>query len=145
MTFLPPLDPAAERCARTIVLSNICTRCTVPLKLASSANALAHLAGLDPTTGPSTGYPPFETDWRVQSYGKKPLPDEIGWSEAASAYAAQPKRFADPDLYEHAPSDLSEIPETPLGDMIRLGRTIFTDTQVQRGTFVGSDLACSNC
>ncbi len=28
---------AAETCARTIVLSNICTRCAVPLKLASSA------------------------------------------------------------------------------------------------------------
>ena len=44
-----------------------------------------------------------------------------------------------------SPPDLSEIPETPLGDMIRLGRTIFTDTQVLRGTFVGNDLACSNC
>lgn len=106
--------------------------------------AIAHLASLDPAAGPSTGYTPLDTDWPVQTYNTTPLPDEIIWSKAESAYAAQEKRLADPDLYEHVPEP-SEIPEGPLGDMIRLGREVFTNTQVLRGTFVGNDLACSNC
>ena len=73
------------------------------------------------------------------------MPDGIIWSDADAAYAAQEKRLSNPDLYEHVPPDPSAIPETPLGDMIRLGREIFTNTQVLRGTFVGNDLACSNC
>jgi thiosulfate dehydrogenase len=107
--------------------------------------AIAHFAGLDPAAGPSTGYTPFTTDWPVLTYNTKPLPDEITWSKAEAAYAAQEKRLADPALYEHVPPGLAEIPDTPLGDMIRLGREIFTNTQVLRGTFVGNDLTCSNC
>ena len=34
--MLPPLAPAAETCARTTVLSNICTRCAVGLSPASA-------------------------------------------------------------------------------------------------------------
>ena len=86
--------------------------------------AIAHFASLDPAAGPSTNYPPIETDWPVQTYNTKPLPDEIIWSKAEAAYAAQEKRLADPELYEHVPPEFSEIPEGPLGDMIRLGREI---------------------
>ena len=107
--------------------------------------AIAYFANLDPAAGPSTGYTPYDTEWPVLTYSTKPLPDEIIWSHADAAYAAQEKRLANPDLYEHVPPDLSAIPETPLGDMIRLGREIFTNTQVLRGTFVGNDLSCSNC
>ena len=109
------------------------------------AAAIAHFAGLDPAAGPSTGYTPYETEWPVLTYTTKPLPDGITWSDADAAYAAQQKRLSNPDLYEHVPPDPSAIPETPLGDMIRLGQEIFTNTQVLRGTFVGNDLSCSNC
>jgi hypothetical protein len=36
LIFLPPFAPAAETCARTTVLSNICTRCAVLLVSARS-------------------------------------------------------------------------------------------------------------
>jgi hypothetical protein len=36
LTVLPPLAPAAETCARTTVLSNICTRCAVGLICANA-------------------------------------------------------------------------------------------------------------
>ena len=36
LVVLPPLAPAAETCARTVVLSNICTRCAVGLSSASA-------------------------------------------------------------------------------------------------------------
>ena len=107
--------------------------------------AIAYFAGLDPAAAPSTGYTSFDTNWPAQTYSTKPLPDGIDWSQVDKAYAAQQKRLADPTLYEHVPPDPSDIPKSPLGDMIRLGKTIFTDTQVLRGTFVGNDLACSNC
>ncbi len=35
LIFLPPFAPAAETCARTTVLSNICTKCAVWLVSAS--------------------------------------------------------------------------------------------------------------
>ena len=109
------------------------------------AEAIAYFAGLDPAAGPDLGYPVLDTEWPVQSYNTKPLPDEIIWSKAEAAYAAQEKRLADPNLYEHVPPAFSEIPEGDLGDMIRLGREIFTNTQALKGTFVGNDLTCSNC
>jgi hypothetical protein len=36
LIFLPPFAPAAETCARTTVLSNICARCAVLLPSARS-------------------------------------------------------------------------------------------------------------
>ena len=36
LILLPPFAPAAETCARTTVLSNICTRCAVLLVSANS-------------------------------------------------------------------------------------------------------------
>ena len=107
--------------------------------------AIALFASLDPAAGPTTDYPPFAMDWPMQTYSTTPLPDAIDWTKADAAYAAQQKRLADPALYTHVPPELSEIPDTPLGDMIKLGREVFTDTQVLRGTFVGNALSCSNC
>ena len=107
--------------------------------------ALAYFASLDPAAAPVDGYTVLDTDWPVQTYNTTPLPAEINWSLADKAYAAQEKRLADPALYEHVPPNLSEIPNLPLGEMIRFGRDIFTNTQALRGTFVGNDLACSNC
>ena len=37
LTVLPPFAPAAETCARTVVESNICTRCAVWLIPASAS------------------------------------------------------------------------------------------------------------
>ncbi len=107
--------------------------------------AIAYFAGLDPAAGPSRAYGRLDTDWPVQTYNTKPLSDGIDWSQADKAHADQQTRLADPALYEHVPPDVSDIPEGPLGDMIRVGREIFTNTQVLRGTFVGNDLTCSNC
>lgn len=67
------------------------------------AAAIAYLAGLDLAAEPSKGYPPLDTDWPVETYATNPLPDEIDWSDAASAYGAQQKRLAD-----HGPRALPE-------------------------------------
>lgn len=45
--------------------------------------------------------------------------------------------------FEPQPDDA--IPPGPLGDSIKLGRTIFTDTAHAAPQFVGNDLKCSNC
>ena len=43
------------------------------------------------------------------------------------------------------PPELSTIPDTPLGDMIRIGRDVFVDTQRYAKPFVGNKLNCVNC
>jgi len=43
------------------------------------------------------------------------------------------------------PPEFSTIPDTPLGDMIRIGRDVFVDTQRYAKAFVGNKLNCVNC
>ena len=43
------------------------------------------------------------------------------------------------------PPPESAIPAGPLGDEIRLGRAIFTDTPGHARDYVGNGLSCSNC
>ena len=109
------------------------------------AAAIAYLAGLAPEAGPSMDYPPVELAWEPPVLRTEPLPNEILWGAAESAYEAQQARVSRPDAVEHTPPSLEEIPDGPEGDMIRLGRFLFSDTQTLRGTFVGNDQNCSNC
>jgi thiosulfate dehydrogenase len=51
---------------------------------------------------------------------------------------------ADPGEY-FLPPELSEIPDTEYGEMVRLGRLIFTDTQNFAKRYVGNGLNCSSC
>jgi thiosulfate dehydrogenase len=64
----------------------------------------------------------------------------LGWMLVATATAiAQqppvPKSGATPDT----------IPQGPLGDSIRLGKLIFTQTPTYARKYVGNQLSCSNC
>ena len=43
------------------------------------------------------------------------------------------------------PPDVSEIPSSKYGDMVKLGRNIFVDTQHYAKRYVGNGLNCSNC
>ena len=43
------------------------------------------------------------------------------------------------------PPTETEMPKDGFGDMVALGRDIFTDTSKHAGAFVGNDLKCSNC
>ena len=60
LAVLPPLAPAAETCARTTVLSNICTRCAVGLSSASAwkktSNTLGRLSRQNPSRPSSRGH-----------------------------------------------------------------------------------------
>ncbi len=44
----------------------------------------------------------------------------------------------------HPPAE-SDIPKGPFGDMVRLGRDIFVDTQTYAKQYVGNGLNCANC
>jgi len=44
----------------------------------------------------------------------------------------------------HAPAD-STIPPGPVGDAVRLGRSLFNNPQAYAKAFVGNGLTCSNC
>ncbi len=46
---------------------------------------------------------------------------------------------------EFTPPAEAQIPTGPLGDIIRQGRDIFTDTPVHAKAYVGNGLNCSNC
>jgi thiosulfate dehydrogenase len=74
---------------------------------------------------------------------------ETGSAGAQSA----PRSIQDPEEVPHgastaprfAPPPEAAIPDSPLGDMIRLGRDVFVDTQTHAKPYVGNGLNCVNC
>lgn len=61
---------------------------------------------------------------------------------AASTVAVASKPVTAPAF---APPSEQQIPEGALGDVIRKGRDIFTDTPTHAKAYVGNGLSCSNC
>ena len=59
--------------------------------------------------------------------------------------AARPAVAAKPTALVFVPPPESAIPAGPLGDVIRQGRAIFTDTPAHAKAYVGNGLSCSNC
>lgn len=68
---------------------------------------------------------------------------------AATASAPVPATTTAPANPDKAaafvPPAESAIPAGPLGDVIRQGRAIFTDTPTHAAAYVGNGLSCSNC
>lgn len=63
----------------------------------------------------------------------------------ASAVAPEPLPPAPPDAIHFEPPGLTQIPDTPLGDMIRFGRDVFINTQQYAKKYVGNGMNCVNC
>ena len=68
-------------------------------------------------------------------------------AKASAAVASTPHRVAPvkPLPPTFIPPPESSIPAGPLGDVIRQGRAIFTDTPANAKAWVGNGLSCSNC
>ncbi len=66
----------------------------------------------------------------------------IAWALGA---AAQPLPPAPATQVKFTPPDPSTIPDTPLGDMVRIGQDVFTNTQRYAKPYVGNKLNCVNC
>lgn len=111
----------------------------------SMAAALAYVATLNPAAAPLPPYGTADIKWETPKLPDGPLTDKVNWDAAKKAYEGQEKRMANPKAYVQTPPSFDAIPKGPEGDMIRLGRDLFTNTQKLRGVFVGNDLACSNC
>ncbi len=58
---------------------------------------------------------------------------------------AQPLPPAPAQTVRFTPPSPDAIPDTPLGDIVRLGRDVFMDTQRYAKPFVGNGLNCVNC
>jgi thiosulfate dehydrogenase len=78
----------------------------------------------------------------------RPLPDASARAPATAAsthasvtHAAASARKSPAFM----PPPESAIPQGPYGDMVRLGRSIFTQTPKYAAAYVGNGLACSNC
>lgn len=63
----------------------------------------------------------------------------------ASAVAPEPLPPTPPNALHFTPPGLTQIPESPLGDMIRFGRDVFIDTQRYAKEYVGNGMNCVNC
>lgn len=61
----------------------------------------------------------------------------VAHSATSNAVASTPPLFTPPAE--------ADIPAGPLGDVIRQGRDIFTDTPAHAKAYVGNGLSCSNC
>ena len=68
-------------------------------------------------------------------------------TSAAPAVAATSHPVVADKPIEHTfvPPSEASIPAGPLGDVIRQGRAIFTDTPANAAAYVGNGLSCSNC
>ncbi|MEO7155946.1 MAG: c-type cytochrome, partial [Vicinamibacterales bacterium] len=71
---------------------------------------------------------------------------------AASAQTSKPRDLSPDEIpavpasaLRFTPPDESTIPNSPLGDMIRFGRDVFTDTQRYAKPYVRNGLNCVNC
>ncbi|WP_449427087.1 c-type cytochrome [Rhodanobacter umsongensis] len=64
---------------------------------------------------------------------------------AATTTAAVQVAAAKPVASAFTPPTEAEMPGGPLGDVIRQGRDIFTDTPEHAKAYVGNGLSCSNC
>ena len=53
------------------------------------------------------------------------------------------KKKADTDYL--TPRSLDQVPDTEFGDMVRLGYSLFVNSQQMRGKYVGNDQNCVNC
>jgi thiosulfate dehydrogenase len=64
---------------------------------------------------------------------------------ATTAAAVKQTAFAKPTKPAFTPPSEADMPSGPLGDVIRQGRDIFTDTPEHAKAYVGNNLSCSNC
>jgi thiosulfate dehydrogenase len=62
-----------------------------------------------------------------------------------TAYCTRAANNPDNRLQPWKPPSPDTIPQGPLGDSIRLGRLIFTQTPKYAGKYVGDQLSCSDC
>jgi thiosulfate dehydrogenase len=105
----------------------------------------AYMGSLAPDATDVTGYDAVDLDWPKGTYNVKDLPAEIPWDKAQKAYETQQARQNNPNAVDHTPPSFDDIPDGPEGEMIRLGRFLFSNTQTLRGEFVGNTLNCVNC
>jgi thiosulfate dehydrogenase len=49
------------------------------------------------------------------------------------------------EIRSFTPPPVEEIPDSPFGDAVRYGLSLFKDTQQLRGTYVGNGMNCVNC
>ena len=89
----------------------------------------------------SDGKAPAVVEAPTQSPDKLPEPD------ATDGGAESPARRAGEETGPQAftPPSADAIPQNEFGDMVRLGRDIFVDTQGKASRFVGNGLNCVNC
>ena len=75
----------------------------------------------------------------------KPVADPAAHTTPAVAPTTRATVVAKPTVQVFVPPPESAIPAGPLGDVIREGRAIFTDTPDHASAYVGNGLSCSNC
>jgi thiosulfate dehydrogenase len=69
----------------------------------------------------------------------------VAFSVLAIAYATRGGDNPDNGLQQWKPPSPDTIPQGPLGDSIRLGRLIFTQTPKYAPAYVGNEQSCSDC
>ncbi|MFO1314539.1 MAG: c-type cytochrome [Burkholderiales bacterium] len=69
----------------------------------------------------------------------------VVWAPAVRAAGPEPVPAPPPGAIAFTPPGTAEIPDTPLGTMIRFGRDVFIDTQRYAKPYVGNGMNCVNC
>jgi thiosulfate dehydrogenase len=69
----------------------------------------------------------------------------ILFSGHANSFASQTAQDVSDSAKTWTAPDPATIPEGPLGDSIRLGRRVFTDTPKNAAAYVGNKMSCGHC
>lgn len=64
---------------------------------------------------------------------------------ASTGQGTGPDKVASVRVANFAPPDARQIPDTPMGEVIRRGEQIFLQTATHAPAFVGNSLSCANC
>ena len=96
--------------------------------------AVAHLSSLPASAIPATPQAAADDDSAPLAPGPVSTAPQSAAAKATSADAAA-----------FAPPDARQIPDTPMGAVIRQGEQIFLQTGTQARAFVGNNLSCANC
>lgn len=85
----------------------------------------------------------------ARQYSTQKLPRQLLWQHAQDNYQKQQKHLNLDDLFDNEDLEFNwqnpEIPNTPEGKLIKLGKFLFDNTDVLYGQYTTNSLRCADC
>lgn len=131
--------------AVAVVAAVIAAAVSVGYKISTFGDSQTPAASASPRAASTAApAPPAAASAPAASVATAAVPADTG-STSASSKAAPATEPATAKPASFKPSDAQQIPDGPMGDVIRRGEQIFLHTAANAKGFVGNQLNCVNC